>query len=72
MGSPAELRDALGEVSKEQGCARMDVGLIQRKSVGAIRNRNCKCATPKLFTPLTIRGATFQNRIFVSLSFLFC
>jgi len=69
MGSlgTAELRDAAEEVSKEQGCPRMDVGLIQRKSVGALRN--CTGDSPKLFTPLTIRGVTFQNRIFVSLSF---
>ena len=51
----------------EKNLPKMDVGLIQRKTVGALLKPNAE--SPKLFTPLTIRGATFQNRIFVSFTF---
>lgn len=42
----------------------MDVGLIQRKSIGAFVASD-QDKIPKLFTPLTIRGQTFPNRILV-------
>lgn len=46
--------------------SNMDVGLIQRKEIGAVIIPKQPEKIPKLFTPFTIRGQTFSNRILVS------